>query len=214
MSERIREEIDLFVADLKKQDDKATWKQVSDRCKEKFPKAEVSLTANAIRKRYNALRRGSDPSQSSENDRESGMISIQDRKQLLKELMEGLEDPIENYVQRIIERVSAEVAVKIFDEKFTKLQNDQTIGHSDEGFPPAPPLPETVKGSRRHAVTRKKLAGTVDPALLELFEKERRVRGCSVSRMLDIVIWNYLSFGKSEKPKLSFELSEPSDNKA
>ena len=52
----------------------------------------------------------------------------------------------------------------------------------------------------------------LDSALLELFESERKERGFSVSRMLDVVIWNYFSIGKTEPPKLSFELSEGSQS--
>jgi len=69
-------------------------------------------------------------------------------------------------------------------------------------------MPDTVEGTRRHTVPRGKLAGTVDAALLELFESERKERGFTVSRMLDVVIWNYFSIGKTESPRLSFELSE------
>ena len=71
-------------------------------------------------------------------------------------------------------------------------------------------MPDTVEGTRRHTVPRGKLAGTVDSALLELFESERKERGFSVSRMLDVVIWTYFSIGRPEPPKLSFELSESS----
>jgi hypothetical protein len=216
MSENMREELVRFVADLKEQDEKVTWEAIAARCKEKFPKAEgVSLTANAIRKRYNASLKRSESSQPSEDNKGSRMITVQDKDQLLKELMEGLEDLIEDHVRGIIERVSTEVARRVFDEKITKVKNVPILDRSqDRGYPPAPALPETVKGTRRHAVQRGKVAGTVDAELLELFERERKERGCSVSRMLDIVIWNYFGIGKPEKPKLSFELSEPSDNKA
>jgi hypothetical protein len=210
MSENIREQIDRFVADVKRENEKISWEQVSARCRERFPNAKgVSLTPNALRKRYNVSLR-SEPSQRSENNKGSRMITVQDKDQLLKELMEGLEDLIEDHVRAVIERVSAQVAGRVFDEKIANLQNVPILGRSQsEGYPPAPPLPETVKGTRRHAVQRGKIAGTIDVELLELFERERKERGCSASRMLDIAIWNY--FGK---PKLSFELSEPSYSQA
>jgi hypothetical protein len=126
-----------------------------------------------------------------------------------------LEDAIEDYVRHIVERVSAEVAGRVFDEKIANLQNVPTSEKSQsQGYPPAPPLPETVTGTRRYAVPRAKIAGTVDAELLDLFEKERKERGYNVSRMLDVVLWNYFGIEKSEKPKLSFELSEPSDHEA
>jgi len=216
MSENMKEELDQFVADLRKQDEKATWEQVSERCRERFPNVQgLSLTPNALRKRHNARLRESEPSQASDNNKESLMIGVQHKDQLLKELMEGLEDSIEDYIRGIIERVSAEVAGKVFEEKIATLQTVQAIGRSESpGYPPAPPLPETLKGTRRHTIQRVKIAGTVDAALLDLFENERKERGYNTSRMLDVVLWNYFGIGKPDKPEMSFELSEPSDNKA
>jgi hypothetical protein len=213
MSEKIREAVDRFVGDLKREDEEISWEAVSERCKEKFPKAEgLSLTPNALRKRHYGSLKRSEPSQRSENSKESRMINLEDKNKLVQELMDGLEDAVEDHVRAIIERVSTEVAGRVFDEKFANIQNVPTTSFSDsQGYPPAPRLPETVTGTRRHAVPRGKIAGTIDAELLELFEKERKERGCSASRMLDIVIWNYFGIGRPEKPKLSFERSEPSD---
>lgn len=209
MSENMKEDLIQFVADLKKENRKISWESIADRCNRKFPKAEgVSLTPNAIRKRYHGWLKRSESSQPSENDEESQMITVQNKDQLLKELMEGLEELIEDHVRGLIERVSSETATRVFDEKIAKLQNVPTITSSEsQQYPPAPALPETVEGTRRHAVQRKKIAGTVDAALLNLFEHERKQRGYNVSRMLDVVLWNYFCIDRVEKPKLSFELS-------
>ncbi len=128
--------------------------------------------------------------------------------ELPQELLNYIENYIEEYMRPVIERVSFETTQKVFTEKFSRIQNIPVL--TGEGYLPAPPMPDTVQGTRRHVVPRGKLAGTVDAALLELFESERKARGCSVSRMLDIVIWNYFGMGKAEAPKLSFELSEES----
>jgi hypothetical protein len=208
-----RDEIDRFVADVNKADPRASWKQISERCKERFPNAQgISLTPNALRKRYNVWLKESKSSQPPEYNKESRMIAVQDKDRLLQELMEGLEDLIEDHVRGIIERVSAQVAHRVFDEKFSNLQTVPANGRSEgPGCPPSPPLPETVKGTRRHAIQRVKIAGTVDSNLLDLFEKERKERGYNTSRMLDVVLWNYFSIGRPNKPQMSFELSEPSD---
>src|SRR5208337_3420169 len=109
------------------------------------------------------------------NDKESQMITVRDKNQLLKELMEVLEDSIEDYIRPILERVCGEVAGRVFDEKIANLQNVQILGEGQgQGYPPAPPLPETIQGTRRHAVPRGKVAGTVDAHLLDLLEDERR----------------------------------------
>jgi hypothetical protein len=214
MSEKIREEIDLFVADLRKQDDKATWEAISARCKENFPDVKgVSLTANAIRKRYNAWVRESEGSGKSEGKKQGEEImSPRSKVQLPLEFLNYVEDYIEEYVRPIIERVSRETAEKVFEEELSNLLKVPT--KTSEGYLPAPPMPDTVAGTRRHIVQRGKLAGTVDAELLELFENERKERGYNVSRMLDVVLWNYFGIGKPEKPKMSFERSELSDNKA
>jgi hypothetical protein len=133
-------------------------------------------------------------------------MSRKAKSQLPQELMDYVENYIEEYVRPIIERVSTETAEKVLEEKFSLLQKGPLT--TSEGYLPAPPMPETVEGTRRHTVPRGKLAGTVDSSLLELFESERKERGFTVSRMLDVVLWNYFSIGKTESPKLSFELSE------
>ena len=133
-------------------------------------------------------------------------MSKKAKEQMPKELLAYVEDYIEQYVRPIIQRVSTEAAERVFEEKFSLLQKGPLA--TSEGYLPAPAMPETVEGTRRHTVPRGKLAGTVDAALLELFESERKERGFSVSRMLDVVIWNYFSIGKTESPRLSFELSE------
>jgi hypothetical protein len=210
MSESTKEQLIRFVADLKKENSKITWEEVADRAQAKFPKAEgLSLTGNAIKKRYNGWLRESEGSKMSDNKKQGAEIMSQKaKKQLPQELLAYVEDYIEEYVRPIIERVSRETAQEVFEEKFSSLQHVPVT--TSEGYLPAPPMPNTVEGTRRHTVPRGKLAGTVDSALLELFESERRDRGCSVSRMLDIVIWNYFSIRRSEPPKLSFEVSESS----
>lgn len=77
-----------------------------------------------------------------------------------------------------------------------------------EGIADVPPEPQRTKGSksRAHIVKRGKLSGTIDQALLDLFEAERKARGVSVSRMIDIAMWRAYNY-----PPLSFEQSESSE---
>ena len=135
-------------------------------------------------------------------------MSLKAKKQLPQELLAYVEDYIEEYVRPIITRVSTEAAERVFEEKFSLPQKGPSA--TSEGYLPAPPMPETVEGSRRHVVPRGKLAGTVDSSLLVLFENERKERGFTVSRMLDVLLYSYFSIGRSEPPNLSFELSEGS----
>lgn len=213
MSESIKEDLIQFVADLKQENPKVTWEEVAERAQAKFPKAEdLSLTPNAIRKRYNNWLKESEGSKRSDNKRTGREIMPpQPKEQLRDDLVNYIESYVEEYVKGIIERISTEVSERVFQEKFSHLQKVPiTVPAEAHGYPSAPPLPETVAGTRRHTVQRGKLAGTVDAELLELFESERRERGYNVSRMLDVVLWNYFGIGRPEKPKLSFELSEPS----
>jgi len=219
MSEETKQQIMRFVEELKVSSHKISWDEIASRVKEKFPGAEAgSLTSNAIRKRFNnwLKERGDprtlEPSQLSDTKKEGVETMFATMKeQLHEELMLGMEDYVEEYVKGVIERVSTEIAERVFQEKVSYLPNVQTVGSVEpQGHPTAPPLPETVTGTRRHTVQRGKLAGTVDSALLELFESERRERGYNVSRMLDVILWNYFGIGRPEKPKLSFELSETS----
>jgi hypothetical protein len=63
-----------------------------------------------------------------------------------------------------------------------------------------PPEPVREEGGRAFTSKRVKIAGTTDHVLLELFEKERKKKNLSASRMIDTILWNH--FGK---PQLSFE---------
>jgi hypothetical protein len=216
MSERTKEELIAFVADLKSEDPGLTWDVIAKRVEQRFRNA-TGLTGNAIRKRYRVWIRKSEDSKRSDNDNQGVETSMshKTKEQLSSEWPDDLSSYIENYIEEymrpVIERVSMEAAEKVFDEKFYNLQKvPKAASVEGHGLLPAPPMPQTVAGSRRHTTQRGKLAGTVDGNLLDLFESERKERGCSVSRMLDIIIWNYFSIGKPEPPKLSFELSEPS----
>ena len=207
MSQDIKQQILRFVAALKSDKPKITWDEIAKRAHAKFPKAE-GLTGNAIRKRYYVWLRKLEDSKLSNNENQGAKITMsqKSKEQLPQELIAYIEDYVEEYVRPIIERISKEVAEKVIEEKLSYLPKVPST--TSEGYLPAPPMPDTVPGTRRHTVQRGKLAGTVDAALLELFEKERKERGFSVSRMLDVVIWNYFSLGKPSRPRLSFETED------
>ena len=84
-------------------------------------------------------------------------MSQKAKEQLPEELLTYVEDYIEEYVRPIIERVSREAAEKVFEEKSSYLQKVPMT--TSEGYLPAPPMPDTVEGTRRHTVPRGKLAG-------------------------------------------------------
>jgi hypothetical protein len=197
-----------FVADLKSKDPKLKWEEIAECVQAKFLKAEgLSLTGNALKKRYNARFKESEGSKRSDNKKPGAEImSPKTKEPLPQELLASIEDYIEKDMRPVIERVCAEAAERVFEEKFLNLPKVATT--TSERYLPAPPMPDTVAGTRRHTVQRGKLAGTVDSSLLKLFETERKERGFTVSRMLDVVIWNYFSIGKTESPRLSFELFE------
>ncbi|MGO9566199.1 MAG: hypothetical protein ACLP5H_01530 [Desulfomonilaceae bacterium] len=67
--------------------------------------------------------------------------------------------------------------------------------------PPMPVVDETSPSKKEYTVDRERLTGTVDSVLFELFHEERRARGVTVSRMLDIALWQ-----RYDKPRLSFEI--------
>ncbi len=114
-----------------------------------------------------------------------------------EQLIEKIKDEIEDYFEEmrpLFERMVTEVSEKVFNEKFSQFQNAKIkLSPEVKPSPSNPPLPETIPGSRKHIVQRGKLSGTVDPALLKLFEDERKERGYNISRMLDVVLWKYFS---------------------
>ncbi|MFH0823695.1 MAG: hypothetical protein V2B18_13180 [Pseudomonadota bacterium] len=216
MAVQNKDEITRFVADLKQQDPAISWAEVSERVKQGFPDANgVSLSANALRKRYRTRMKESESCQSSEIPEIAATVTAQANEGIHQEAPEVVKEYLDEYVREVIERVVTEVAERVIQEKISNFPNVPiaTAGQST-GYPPAPPLPETVAGTRRHIVTRRKLSGTVDAALWELSESERKERGYNVSRMLDVVFWNYFGIGRPERPRLSFELSESSEDAA
>lgn len=64
-----------------------------------------------------------------------------------------------------------------------------------------PPLPK--KTGRRHCIKKKFLGGTVDPAVLELFQKEQARLHMPASHLLEEILWRYFNC-----PNLSFEMEE------
>ena len=126
--------------------------------------------------------------------------------QLIEKIKDEIEDYFEEFMRPLFERIATEVSEKVFEEKFSKFQKSQLLLSTEDQSPPSnPPLPEIIPGTRKHVVPREKLSGTVDAALFKLFEDERQRRGHNISRMLDVVLWNYFTMTKSETPKLSFE---------
>ena len=80
MSKSIKEQLIQFVADLKSKTPQITWEEVAERVQANFPKAKgVSLTKNAIRKRYHAWLRESEGSKSSDNDDQGVEIAMSQR---------------------------------------------------------------------------------------------------------------------------------------
>jgi hypothetical protein len=74
-----------------------------------------------------------------------------------------------------------------------KLSHDQKV---------MDPKSKRKKGPAR----RPKIAGTVDPELIHRFEEWRKERGLTLSHGLDTVLWHFF-----DKPKLSFEISDKSE---
>jgi hypothetical protein len=122
--------------------------------------------------------------------------------QLTEKIQDQIEDYFEEYMRPLFERIATDVSEKVFKERFSQFQGAQVDLSTDvKTCPSNPPLPETIPGTRKHVVPREKLSGTVDAALLKLFEDERRERGYNVSRMLDVVLWNYFTITKPKHTK-------------
>ena len=133
---------------------------------------------------------------------------------LEKEVRGYLQDFTKEVMVPLMRKIATGVSEEIFHENLSRFQKPQTdITGKDGKFPPVPRPAEVIKGGRKHVVKRRKLGGTVDLALFDSFQKERKERGYNTSQMMDVVLWNYFSIGKPKKPKLSFELSEGSYNK-
>lgn len=87
-------------------------------------------------------------------------------------------------------------------EVFREMQNEMIVPTTIEDIPPEPATVRGVKG-RRQDRDYQKVTLTIDRALWELFEAERKGLSVSAARMMDTILWRY--FGR---PKLSFEKDE------
>ena len=96
MSPEIKDQITRFVADLKKESPAISYADVSERVQQRFPDAGgISLTPNAIRKRYRLHVKESERSQSSETPAVAVSIDAQVRKQPYHELPERIKHDLE-----------------------------------------------------------------------------------------------------------------------
>jgi hypothetical protein len=83
-------------------------------------------------------------------------------------------------------------------EALTASHNEQKeLGE----VPPLPTVDEDHPSKKKFVKERERLTGTFDSVLFDLFHQERKARGVTVSRMLDIAFWQ-----RYGKPKLSFEI--------
>jgi hypothetical protein len=112
-----------------------------------------------------------------------------------EKLREGMADMEPAQPDRIVELVRTTVRQMMVDEPPAA----SALGENRA----APPRPRTVKGTRKLAVPRRKLQGTCDSALFELFENERQSRGFNVSQMIDFILYHHYG-----QPRLSFETED------
>jgi hypothetical protein len=114
--------------------------------------------------------------------------------------LSGISDELKNLIRQT---VRAEIQSFLEEQTFPKaLTPDLEL----------PPVPDAkIMGAHNRPVNpgkRVKLASTVDSNLETLFQEWRRNKGMSLSKALDVVLWDFLG-----KPPLSFEISETSDTK-
>ena len=89
-----------------------------------------------------------------------------------------------------------QIAREVYQESGHNIPNGPLVFNHD-----APPEPQTLKGARGRKEDRqiKKISATIDEVLWGLFEVERKRRGLSTGRLLDIILWQWYG-----KPKLSY----------
>lgn len=97
------------------------------------------------------------------------------------------------------------------EDHLTEVLEDR-LGLAEERKLRNPPARRTVEGSRKLMVPRKKLQGTCDSELFELFEKDREARGLNTSQMLDFVLYNFYSHPPLDKTEERSAQSSESSN--
>ncbi len=121
------------------------------------------------------------------------------------ESIRGLHADMETRLQEIQDQLSqlskSQERLEGIQDQLNNLVDAQQKQREFGEVPPLPTVNDASASKKEHVVERERITGTVDPVLFDLFHKERKARGVTVSRMLDIVLWKYYG-----KPQLSFEI--------
>jgi hypothetical protein len=90
---------------------------------------------------------------------------------------------------------------RLLQDKLAQEKQAQNKLAELTNVPALPKMHETPAGGKGYTVERERITGTVDPVLFNLFHDERYERGVTVSRLLDIILWQ-----RYGEPQLSQEV--------
>ena len=113
----------------------------------------------------------------------------------------GLDAKLEGIQSQLGELCQSQERLEEIQDQLAQLTAASRRQEEFGDVPPMPTVDQTSASKKEYTVDRERITATVDPVLFELFHQERRARGVTVSRMLDILLWQ-----RYEKPKLSFEI--------
>lgn len=108
--------------------------------------------------------------------------------------MSQIEDHVEDMMKPVMMRIAQEAATERF-QSMSVSASAELVPTLDE-----PPEPERVPGTRRENRDWERISATVDRNLIKFFNREKKERRLSTSRLLETILW--LHYGK---PGLSYE---------
>jgi len=106
-----------------------------------------------------------------------------------------IEDHVEDMMKPVMLRIAEEVATEVLQS--ISVSRTESVGALEE-----PPEPERVPGTRRENRDWERISATIDRNLIKFFNREKKERRMSTSRLLETILW--LHYGK---PRLSYEES-------
>ena len=185
------------------------WKKIRERLLEE---GYGEFGTNLLRKKYTRWESKTEPKQQEQRSQPQQLLQEPGTEQLegvaaMTELIaerifnqpipeqwiSQIEDHVEDMMKPVMLRIAEEAATEVLQS--ISVSRAESVGGLEE-----PPEPERVPGTRRENRDWERISATIDRNLIKFFNREKKERRMSTSRLLETILW--LHYGK---PKLSYE---------
>jgi hypothetical protein len=185
------------------------WKKICERLSEE---GYGELGTNLLRKKYTRWESKTEPRQQEQRIQPQQLLQEPETEQhqgvaamteliaerifnhpIPEQWISQIEDHVEDMMKPVMLRVAEEAAAEVLQS--ISFSHGESVGALEE-----PPEPERVPGTRRENRDWERISATIDRNLIKFFNREKKKRRISTSRLLETILW--LHYGK---PRLSYD---------